>query len=70
MDLNEKIGVKIKDLRLEKKLSQEKLAGLAEIDRTYMQSIEKGRRNISISTLHKVAIALQTKMSQILENID
>ncbi|WP_298156176.1 helix-turn-helix transcriptional regulator [Flavobacterium sp.] len=70
MELNVKIGEIIKFHRLEKKLSQEKLAGLAEIDRTYMQSIEKGERNISISTLLKIARALDIKMSKLLENLD
>jgi transcriptional regulator with XRE-family HTH domain len=70
MELNEIIGEKIKSLRLEKNLSQEKLAGMAEIDRRYMQSIEGGKRNISLNTLLKIARALNVKMSIILENID
>lgn len=70
MEINKAVGTKIKSLRLEKKLSQEKLAGLAEIDRTYMQSIEKGERNISIAILYKIAKALELKMSNLLENID
>ena len=70
MDLNKRIGEKIKKLRLERNLSQEKLAGLSEIDRTYMQSIEKGERNISINILFKISKALEIKMSSIIENIE
>lgn len=70
MEINFIVGSRIKALRLDKKLSQEKLAGLADIDRTYMQSIEKGSRNISIGTLYKIAKALDIKMSEIIENIE
>jgi transcriptional regulator with XRE-family HTH domain len=44
MDLNKIIGENIKPLRQRKKISQENLAGIAEIDRRYIQSIEKGKR--------------------------
>lgn len=70
MEINTIVGSRIKELRLMKKLSQEKLAGLADIDRTYMQSIEKGSRNISIGTLYKIAKALDIKMSEIIDNIE
>jgi transcriptional regulator with XRE-family HTH domain len=70
MNLNRKIGIKIKALRIERKLSQEKLAGLSEIDRTYLQSIERGERNISLNVLMKISNALEISVSKILENID
>jgi transcriptional regulator with XRE-family HTH domain len=70
MDLNKIIGENIKTLRQRKKISQENLAGIAEIDRRYIQSIEKGKRNISLNTLYKISKALDIKMSEILENIE
>jgi transcriptional regulator with XRE-family HTH domain len=70
MNLNQIIGENIKTLRQEKKMSQESLAGIAEIDRRYIQSIEKGKRNISLTTLYKISKALDIKMSKILENIE
>lgn len=51
MNIKEKVGNRIRELRLIKKLSQEALANIAEIDRTYVTSVENGRRNISIETL-------------------
>ncbi len=57
MNLNKIIGIKIKALRIERKLSQENLAGLSEIDRTYLQSIERGERNISLNVLVKISNA-------------
>ncbi len=53
-------GEKVRKLRLEKGLSQEKLALLAEIDRTYMPGIEKGERNVSITVIEKIIKALNT----------
>lgn len=43
-------------------ISQEKLALLAELDRTYITSVERGKRNISIINLEKIAKALNVKM--------
>ena len=48
MDINIYFGNRIKEERLKLKLSQEKLALEADIDRTYMNDIEKGSRNISL----------------------
>jgi transcriptional regulator with XRE-family HTH domain len=59
MNIQEKIGSRIKELRLLKKLSQEGLANIAEVDRTYMTSVENGRRNISAQTLEKILNALE-----------
>lgn len=70
MDLNQIVGENIKTLRQGKKISQENLAGIAEIDRRYIQSIEKGKRNISLNTLYKISKALDVKMSEILENVE
>ena len=54
MDIKTKIGLRIKELRTEKKLTQEAIAFKAEIDRTFMNHVENGRRNISIDTLEKI----------------
>lgn len=57
MDIKLKLAKRIKLLRNDKNISQEKLAHLSGLDRTYVQSIESGRRNVSISTLEKLSIA-------------
>ncbi|MEY4936876.1 MAG: hypothetical protein RIS64_3235, partial [Bacteroidota bacterium] len=49
---------RLKAFRIERRLSQETLAHLADIDRTYVHDIEKGTRNISIVVLEKLANAL------------
>lgn len=58
MDIKKKFGEKVKSLRTEKGWSQEKLALNADLDRTYIPSIEAGKRNVSITVIEKIAIAL------------
>jgi len=63
MDIKKKIGLRIKKFRLERGLSQEALAHKADLDRTYIPSIEKGERNVSITVIEKIAMALNVKIS-------
>lgn len=62
----ERIGNQIRELRTEADLSQEKLAFECELDRTYIGSVERGERNISIINLRKIAKALKTKVPVLL----
>ena len=52
-----RFGNRIRELRLLKGVSQEKLAELADLDRTYITGIEKGKRNISITVMEKLSLA-------------
>jgi len=70
MDIKKKFGEQVKKLRLEKGLSQEALAHLAELDRTYIPGIERGERNVSLEVIHKISNALGIKVSEILKDID
>ena len=67
MDIKQRLGLKIKELRKQKGLSQEKLANLAEIDRTYLPTIEKGERNVSIEVVQKLAKALDVKVKDLFD---
>jgi transcriptional regulator with XRE-family HTH domain len=69
MNIKQKFGLKVKELRKQKGLSQERLANLAEIDRTYLPTIEKGERNVSIEIMYKIAIALDVKIEDLLKDI-
>ena len=60
MDINTNIGDRIRELRKAKDLSQEALANIAEVDRTYMTKVETGKRNVTVKILDKIIIALQT----------
>lgn len=59
MELTEKIGERIIFYRKQKELSQQKFAYIADMERTYLNHIEKGRKNISIKTLNKILNALE-----------
>lgn len=63
------IGERIRELRRKVNLSQEKLAFAASLDRTYIGSVERGERNISVINLHKIASALQVPASELLKDI-
>ena len=56
MDIKQKVGARIKELRKDR--SQEDVANTAEMERSFMTHIENGRRNISIDTLQRVLTAL------------
>lgn len=62
MEVQIKIGERISQLRKGKKLSQQKFAYEADIERTFLTHIEKGRKNISIGTLHKITSALDVSL--------
>ncbi|NTW28903.1 MAG: helix-turn-helix transcriptional regulator [Coriobacteriia bacterium] len=51
-------GKRLRELRLERGLSQEQLGELSGLDRTYISSAEAGRRNVSLKTICKLAEAL------------
>ncbi len=54
MDMKTKIGLRIKELRTERNLTQEAVAWKAEVDRTFMNHVENGKRNVSVDTLTKI----------------
>lgn len=56
------LGDRIKYLRKQIGLSQEKLALKAEIDRTYLAGIEAGKRNATIQSIEKIVNALEISM--------
>jgi transcriptional regulator with XRE-family HTH domain len=56
------IGVAIRTQRRARKLSQEALAALAGLDRSYVSSVERGLRNVSVLNLARIAAALNTSV--------
>lgn len=61
----QKLGKKIRELRHEAGLSQEKLGEITGLDRTYISGIERGVRNPSIRNIEKLAKALKARMSDL-----
>lgn len=62
-----KFGEKVREERLRKKLSQEQLAGLASVHRTYIGMIERGEKNITLENIEKIANALGLEMTNLFE---
>ena len=67
--ITEKIGNRIRELRKETGLSQEKFAAKIGMDRTYFASVELGKRNISIVNLEKFVDGLDISLAELFLNI-
>lgn len=63
----QKLGNKVRKLRAEMNLSQEKLGELTGLDRTYISGIERGVRNPSLKNIEKIAKALNVHITQLLD---
>lgn len=61
------LGEAIRELRLSKGISQEKLALIAEVDRSYVGRIERGDNNAAILTLAKLAAALEISVTKLMQ---
>ena len=69
MDIKSKIGRRIKEIREQKSVSQKDLSFKADLDRSYIASVESGQRNISIVNIEKIANALGVTLSQFFQNL-
>ncbi len=69
MEIKEKIlikfGEKVRDLRKERGLSQEQLAHLADLHRTYIGMIERAEKNITLINVEKLANALNVSINNL-----
>jgi len=68
MDIRKKIGLRIKEYRTNLKLTQEALAFKAEIDKTYVNEVENGKRNVSVINLEKIICALDATVRDFFDN--
>ena len=64
-----KIGNRIRELRTQTGLSQEKFAQKIGMDRTYFASVELGKRNISIVKIEKIANGHNVSLSELFKNV-
>lgn len=70
MDVKKRIGQQIKNIRETKGLSQKDLSYLADLDRSYIASVERGQRNISIINIEKIAKALKISLKEFFNNAE
>lgn len=59
-------GQRLRKVRTRKGLSQEKLAELAGLHRTYVSSVERGERNISLVNIKRLAQAMDVKLRELM----
>ena len=64
-----KIGNRIRELRTQTGLSQEKFAQKICMARTYLESVDLGKRNISIVNIEKIANGLEISLSELFKDI-
>lgn len=70
MDVKLKIGQRINELREQAAMSQKDLAYAADLDRSYIASIENGKRNVSIVNIEKIAQALSITLKDFFNDND
>jgi len=68
--ISERFGQVVKVVRERQGISQEKLAELADIDRTYVSMIERGKRQPTLEVASRIADALSMKLSQIIRRAE
>ena len=64
-DWRSRFGAKVRSIRLDRGITQEALAGSAEIDLTYLGGIERGRRNPSLLVIVRIASALEVAPAEL-----
>ena len=68
MDIRKKVGSRIKELRTGLAITQEALSFKAEVDKTYLNEVENGKRNVSVINLEKVILALNVSVQEFFDN--
>ena len=66
-EIKRRFGERVRELRKQKGLSQEMLALVSNLDRTYIGGVERGERNISLINIHKLADALNIPVKDIFD---
>ncbi|UWJ21252.1 Regulatory protein (plasmid) [Bacillus cereus] len=70
IDIKEQFGMSIKYYRNKKGISQEKLAEITGLHRTYISEVERGNRNVSLININKIATALDINVSDLFTYIN
>ncbi|HEY9757604.1 MAG TPA: helix-turn-helix transcriptional regulator [Oculatellaceae cyanobacterium] len=63
-------GDTVSDLREAQSMTQQELADLSGVNRTYISDIERGRRNITLTTMKRLASALKIEAFELLKSAD
>ena len=66
-DLKRQFGLRVRALRERLGISQQELALRVKLDRTYIGSVERGERNVSLVNIHKLAAGLNVRTDELLD---
>ena len=70
MNTLKSFGLRVKTIRTEQKISQEDLAELSGLHRTYISSLERGVRNPTLTTLISLSKGLNIEINEMLKELD
>jgi transcriptional regulator with XRE-family HTH domain len=68
-DIQRQLGDRIRKLRQRKGWSQEEFADISGLHRTYIGAVERGEKNLTISTIHTLSKTLGTTIAQLFSGI-
>lgn len=68
-EILKKFGERVRQLRKHKDISQEELAHLADLHRTYIGMIERAEKNVTLLNIQKIAKALEVKISELFDEL-
>ena len=69
LPISARFGQRVRELRLARNLSQERLAELCDLDRTYISGIERGHRNPALKNIEALAAALDVSLSNLFKDL-
>ncbi|MCI8304664.1 MAG: helix-turn-helix transcriptional regulator [Lawsonibacter sp.] len=67
--IKEKLGYRIRELRKQANMSQESFALSIDMDRTYLASVERGKRNISLENIYKIANGFHISIEELFKGM-
>ncbi len=69
-DIKIRFGSRLRSVRLQSEISQEKLGELAGLHRTFISMVERGERNVTLATVEKLSLALNCTMGNLMPDVE
>ena len=69
IDVSSRFGLKLRQLRRDRNLTQTRMATVFGIDRSFISDVERGRKSISLPTLEVIALGLNMSLSDLLKDV-
>lgn len=69
-DILNRFGYAVRRIRQDRHISQEQLADMCGLHRTYISDIELGKRNVSLENIEKMALALEMSIAELFSEVE